>query len=304
MNYKLLRKTLILLLAIVMIAPHTVIQAKSAIKTKVLKVNKVYYYDLDMDGKKEKIKYTAKPGANDNVTVALYINGSKKYTKKFKEEGYLASYTIADLNTKDKYLDLFLQVTGSSDYLTYAAFQRYEKKKIITTNTNKNNDFLDQKTEYSIKNVDGKGNFTITLDTPFSLPALGSYYTKISLKMKGKKVVKNKTDEYSYSDGGYKYPNNRKKFPLILRSNTPLYKVASRSSKVIKTMKKGVGVRVLKIKISNSKNYFKKAAWKRKEISGYAYVIDKSGKKGWIYLDKERGPWNDNPLFVEVLGWG
>lgn len=118
------------------------IEAKSVIKPTILKPNTVYYYDLDQDGKKEKIYYKFLQAPIDwyeLYSVRLYINDKLAYDSnentKYGSDNYpytcdnsgvgftgFETYKIMDLNTKDKALDLLLTMSGESLGQVYQAF--------------------------------------------------------------------------------------------------------------------------------------------------------------------------------------
>ena len=74
-----------------------------------------------------------------------------------------------------------------------------------------------------------------------------------------------------------------------------LYKKASRSSKVIKTLKKGEKISILKVKPQYSKKY-------KSYMVEYAYAKTSNGKKGWIYIGEHRD--QRKALFTDIRGWG
>lgn len=273
--------------------PDSEVQEKSTIKTKVLSQNKVYSYDLDKDGKKEKIKYIIKKNDNslqEKIEVILYINEKERYRKKV-EYALNAQYTIADIDKMDGYLDLFLIVTSDSYCLEYAAFQQYQSNQIKTLTSSLNNKSIQSIRGYDIEGVDGKGNFKAAIDTPFALKAIGNYYCYIPFVMEKGNIKQKKVSTYSLAAPS-------KDFKYILKKAIKVYEKATTSSKIVRTIKKGESITISKIKLSTSSDNLKENV----PISGYAYIKDKNGKKGWIYLDKKYN-WN-NPLFKETPGWG
>ena len=74
-----------------------------AATNRLLEKDKVYYYDLDGDGTKEKIYYQTHVSAKDNEffdSVSLFINDKNVYTKKLTD--VWASYKVIDFDTSDK----------------------------------------------------------------------------------------------------------------------------------------------------------------------------------------------------------
>ena len=74
-----------------------------------------------------------------------------------------------------------------------------------------------------------------------------------------------------------------------------LYQKASRSSKVIKILKKGEKISILKVKPQYSKKY-------KSYIVEYAYAKTSNGKKGWIYIGEDLD--RNQALFTDIKGWG
>lgn len=272
--------------------PDSKVQEKSTIKTKVLSQDKVYSYDLDNDGKKEKIKYTIRKNdiMQEKMEIVLYINNKEVYRKKMAY-ALTAQYTIADINKIDGYLDLFLMVTSDSYCLEYAAFQQYQSNKIKTLTSSLNNKDIQFIRGYEIEGVDGKGNFKAVIDTPFNLEAVGNYYCYIPFIMEKGTIKQKKVNTYSFAA----YSKN---FKYILKQEIKAYEKASISSKIVRTIKKGEPITISKIKLSASGNDLKEKV----SISAYAYIEDKNGKKAWMYLDKKYN-WN-HPLFKETPAWG
>lgn len=266
------------------------LKEESTIKTKILSQNKEYSYDLDKDGKKEKIKYVVNNDLQEKMEIILYVNRKEAYRKKI-DYALSAQYTIADIDETDGYLDLFLMVTSDSYCLEYVAFQQYQLNKIKTLTSSLSNKSLQFTRGYEIKGVDGKGNFKAIIDTPFSLEAIGSYNCYIPFIMEKGKVKQKKVSTYALV-------GNSKNFKYTLKQKINVYEKASHSSKLLRSIKKGEYITISKIKLSTSNDGAKEDI----SINGYAYIEDQNGKKGWIYLDKKYN-WN-NPLFKEIPTWG
>lgn len=268
-------------------------QVKLTFKTKMLSKDKEYSYDLNKDGKMEKIKYSFKKNNNnyqEKMKIILYVNGKATYSKEF-DYALNAKCTIADIDEKDGYLDLFLMVTSDSYSLEYAAFLQYQSNKIKTLNSSQSNKSIKFTRGYEIEGVDGKGNFKAVIDTPFTLQEIGSYNCYIPFVMEKGKIKQKKVSTYSLV-------SNSKKFKYKLRRSIKVYQKESTSSKVLRTIKKGEPITISKIKITIPSSGLAQDL----PLSGYAYMEDKNGKKGWIYLNKKYN-WN-NRLFEETPGWG
>jgi len=275
----------LLLLSLISI---TEIKAKSQFKAKVLKPNKIYKYDLDGDGKKEKIEVKKKFNKTDPSTgqIRLLINGKLAHKQSLNPD-VDGQYTILDLKSSDKFLDLFLITTGSSYTLDFAGFQRYVNKKIKTISSSKKNNDLKFSRSFTLGKIDGKGNFSaLDVDTPFYIPAIGNYYTDISFIITGEKVMQKQVSTYSVKKSDFKFK---------LEKNIKVYEKANKKSTKVKTLKKGDTLTILKIKPMDcvSDNDFK-------QYSAYVYIKDSKGKKGWIYIGKDF----DYKIFNEVPAWG
>ena len=141
-----------------------------AATNRLLEKDKVYYYDLDGDGTKEKIYYQTHVSAKDNKffdSVSLFINDKNVYTKKLTD--VWASYKVIDFDTSDKTIELNFQVGSYSYTLDYSSFQRWNGKKITEFETSSNKALMYGR-GYRFKNVKGNGRFHIIVDTPYALP--------------------------------------------------------------------------------------------------------------------------------------
>lgn len=267
-----------------------------AATNKTLEQGKEYYFDLNGDGKNEKIKYVTKVKDSDSDffdSVSLFINDKNVYTKKLTDTW--AKYTVLDIDSSDKALDLNLQIGGYSDCMDYSSFQRWNGTTITEYDTNKNK-ALNYTREYSFSNVKGNGRFNIVVDTPYSLP-IGCFYANIPLKLQNNKITT--------TTGTYNLVGISKKYKYKARNSIKVYKKASKKSKVKFKIKKGEKIKIIKIK--PTKNVAKRPQGKygeEKPINAYAYVKTKSGKKGWIYLSKNKSSWGKNMMFKQVPGWG
>ena len=118
-----------------------------------LEQNREYYFDLNGDGQAEKIKYTTQVNKDDNDffnSVSLFINDKNVYTKKLTDTW--AKYTVLDIDSSDKTLELNLQIGGYSDVMDYSSFQRWNGTSIVEFDNNKNK-ALNYTREYSFSNV-------------------------------------------------------------------------------------------------------------------------------------------------------
>lgn len=269
------------------------VQEKTVMQTKALSENEMYYYDLDIDGKNEKIEYRLFGNGNDGQEkqeIVLYINDEEAYRYKMGN-GLYAGYTIADIDAGDGYLDLFLMVTSDSYCLEYAAFLQYQSKQIKTLTSSLDNKSLQFIRGYEIEGADGGGGFEAAIDTPFPLRAIGCYYCYVPFVMEEGTVKRKETDTYALA-------GHSREFRYILTQDIEVYEEADTSSGVSGTLEEGEYVTISEIKLNAVNGEQEENA----PVSGYACIEDRNGKKGWIYLDGEYD-W-DNPLFEEIPAWG
>lgn len=301
-----LKKYVIYFVVATLMIQSTLVFGKENKKATLLQPETVYYYDLNFDGKTEKIYYTLEGMDNgygfvEYNGITVYINDQVKFRKDFEffdAFGGNINYYIMDLNKNDRKLDFFLSVTDSRfSTLVYSAFQQYENGKIVNIATNKSCKDLNKGMEYTIKEIDGKGNFSLNIFTPFKIPSLGLYWINVPMKYKNKKISQKKVSSYKIeqTNDNTKLSNGK----YILNKNIALYQKSSKNSKVIDYVYKGEKVRLLKlVPLTNT--------WKDdggvKEYTAYAYVQSNSGKKGWIYLDKQY-PGYGKGIFKQVLTW-
>lgn len=267
-----------------------------AATNRLLEKDKVYYYDLDGDGTKEKIYYQTHVSAKDNEffdSVSLFINDKNVYTKKLTD--VWASYKVIDFDTSDKTIELNFQIGSYSYTLDYSSFQRWNGKEITEFETGSNKALMYVR-GYRFKNVKGNGRFHIIVDTPYALP-IGCFYADIPLQLKGDKIVP--------ATGTYKLVESSKKYVYTAKKNIKVYKKASKKSKNKFTLKKGDKLRIIKIK--PAKNVAKRPQGKYgldKRDNGFAYVKTKNGKTGWIFFSKKMSGWGKKTLFKQVPVWG
>lgn len=256
-----------------------------------LKENKSYYYDLDGDGKKEKIKYIV-AGKDYNLKVALYINGVKKYSQIFNALN--VQYSISDLDLQDKKLDLFLMSTSDSYSLEYALFQQYSSNTIKTIKTINGVDDNKNKFGYTalyringLAQIKGDGSFSIIADSPIYFSDIGSYFCYVPFNMKEGKISYKKVKSYTLT-------NVSQDYLYTVNKDIVVYEKADNTSKRRQILKKEDTLNIKKFIIS--KNF------SENNKEGYAYIIDSKGNKGWIYLSGKSG-W-ENPMFKIIPAWG
>lgn len=200
-----LKKYVIYFVVATLMIQSTLVFGKENKKATLLQPETVYYYDLNFDGKTEKIYYTLEgrewgEGFAEYNAITVYINDQVKFRKDFEFNGAFGgeiNYYIMDLNKSDKKLDFFLSVLDTQfstlySTLVYSAFQQYENGKIVNIATNKSCKDLNKGRGYTIEEIDGKGNFSLNIFTPFKIPSLGLYWINIPMKYKNKKYPKRK----------------------------------------------------------------------------------------------------------------
>lgn len=231
-----------------------------------LEPNKVYSYDVDKDGTKDKVKYTFN---EKDSAIRIYIND--KLAKKVqldKETGfYDGRMQIADIDKSDKTMDFWVYGFAFSDDICFSALYELKGNKLTKIFENKykevNENFsLSQGTLYS---TDGKGNFDVQMDRAFFCDYItGNHWDRIPYQLKNGKVVRKDASYYQFAatytmDGKGKYIAAKK----LAFTKKPGGKETSF------TLKKGGKVTALQL-------YAKK--------NGELFVQYKNadGKKGWL----------------------
>lgn len=244
---------------------------------KALDKDTVYEYDLNGDGKTEKIQYKLSGNEDEYKTaLALYINDKLCLSK--EDDGFSFRVKILDLDKSDKYMDLFINTSMESDCIKNALFVRYDGEKLFDyvdfDIDNLTKDFNTYR--YSIEKLYGDGKFTIVIDTPVYSNAIGCYYCYVSFQLKDSAISVIPTKMYTLTKDSseYKYKSAR---------SFPVYSKAG-SKKVVYKVKKGDKVTFDKMYVAKSgKTYFR--------------IKNRKGKSGWIISDQES-------LFVECPAWG
>lgn len=159
-----------------------VVDAKEVNKKAVrLESGKTYSYDLDMDGKKEKIKYIVNENEkslyeNDfekRYQYILYINDKEQYSDTSHSER--AIFELCDVNTKDKSKELFFIAPYTSGvdhgFAYYFRYKNFELRKIqdlakiFKGNSYKEQISIHAVTHYNKSTIytDSKGGITVSL---------------------------------------------------------------------------------------------------------------------------------------------
>lgn len=262
------------------VAPISSLAAEKSSKltnVEILEPDTVYTYDLNGDGQAESIRFKLIENEEAHTaTLKLYIN-KKLYLKK-TDNGLSFRVSILDLDQGDAYLDFFIHTVSENDCASNAFFAQYnEEKKFHTTpiefeKVAKNLSVF----RYSLKKIDGKGKFTLSIDTPVYSPSIGCYYCYVSFQMKDGKITKLPASTYSLLKFSKEY-----QYKTVKAFSA--YKTAG-SKTVAYKVKKGDTVTFDKMHLSKTgKVYFR--------------VINSKGKKGWISS-------NTQNLFQEIPQWG
>lgn len=136
--------------------------------------------------------------------------------------------------------------------------------------------------------INGKGKVYITGDTPIELGVV-CYYGNITLKMKNGKLKLVNKDTINFTDYS-------KKYKYKANEEIKVYSKANTTSKVLRTLKSGDKLQIIKIKFKDTKL----DEWGTKYVAStsYAYIKDSKGNKGLIRIKAK--DWNlESNRFVE-----
>lgn len=269
--------------------------------TTVLSPEKIYRYDLNKDGKKEKLKYEIVQQSQDPVSgrgtvkANIYVNGKKVLSKKLAEDSGIyypyVTLSIGDLNKQDGYMDLFL----SSSYLnttdSFLYYLRYSSSKMkvvqnltdLMRKTYKNTSIGTHPTLIDGKTVSYQGDTQTagfryntgshTLSTTVCIPtkSLGSIHCEAEMKLKNGKFQKPSKTLNVFETDNYmsKKIASRNYYMTALKKFT-LHKGTSKKSGKAATVTRGTKLKAVKVKFTGS---------------GKCSIYLESGngkKKGWI----------------------
>lgn len=269
--------------------------ASSSRDAKLLKLNKNYSYDLNKDGKKEKLKVTFTNITDTSGTIKIFINNKVKLKKEYVPimgDTNMAWLSICDLNKKDKALDICVELTGASDVMDYMSVFQYNGKKvklITTIKSELNNGVMSLYRYGNLRKISGNKKFMFDADTPYYNENFGCYICYLPA------VYKENTIKLS-SPSTYTMAKTTTSFKYTLNQSVTLYKKADKSQKV-KTLKAGTKLYVKKIKPLEKliPNVFE-------SHSCFLYVKTSSGESGWIYVPADYD--ENNPYFKSIQSWG
>lgn len=277
--------TALVLAAILVMAPGTVLQAEEAQDAPVkgiyeLEEGKKYSYDLDGDGVKENLSYELKGNH-----YRIYINGETVQNIKMNEDSYGPKLQIADLDKDVPGLDLWAYCYASSDDILYSGLYRYKNQdlqEVFRLNYEKVSKNFYVRAGYLSK-TDGNGNFSIAMDRVFDADTLvGNYYVNIPYQLRNGKVYRVAANNYTFATL-HSRDSKLKAGKFKAAKKIKFYAKPSTKSKVAFILKKGKVVRAEKI-------YFKKGVTYVKFRTG-------SGKAGYL---KGGNSYNNIP-FTNVL---
>lgn len=209
-----------------------------------------YSYDLDKDGKKEKILCLIGNGEY-GYTLDLYINNKLK--KSYSDLEAIPCVSIYDINKNDKSLDIYIELVEASMYCCFDIL-KYNKGSI------KSYEF-----DGGISSFDSnKGIMNVSQSYPVSTNyfacCIGAYGVIVPYKVNKTSIKRQVKNTYSTSS----YIKKRK---YIASKNLIAYKTTTGKTKAF-TIKKGYKFNIV--------------ALYKKESSTYIKVKNSSGKYGYV----------------------
>jgi len=242
-----------------------------------LEKDKVYEYDLNGDGKKEKLQYKiAVDDENFTVSFKLYINNRLCMSR--KDHGFSYTLQLCDLDKNDNYLDLYGYGTMESDCISYSFFARYDKNNRYNEIKFSPNKLIKHfnTVRYSLAALHGDGKFDLIIDTPIFSKAIGCYYCYVPFQLKNNVISGTSAKTYAFNKFSRQYQfKAAKSFSVYDKVD---------SKKVVYTVKNGARVTFDSLCVTASgKAYFR--------------IVNSKGNTGWIKSDQEN-------LFVECPSWG
>lgn len=242
-----------------------------------LKKDTAYKYDLNGDGKTEKIKY--KVNINEekfSASIKLYVND--KLIMSRKTQGFYYSLNLCDIDKRDGYIDIYCFATMESGCINDAFFVRYDGEKLINMvkfpPKSESKDF--NTIRFSIEKTAGDCTFIACVDTPVFSNTIGCYYCYVPYQLKNNKIAR-------LSEKTYLLTDDSKKYQYKVKKGFSVYDKAGSKTIAFK-VKKGEKVTFDQIYLTKSnKAYFR--------------IVNHKGKKGWIKSDQEG-------LFYNLPMWG
>lgn len=265
-------------------------QAKRIInKVKLLESGKTYSYDINGDGKKERILVKVEETFSNDVaiTTTIYVDGNVYYKVKSKY-GIGAQVLLCDLYANQKGANLLIEHYSDSDCLTFLRVIKCGQKKgtLLASMPSKVWGKLDiNRIDTSSIKVTGNGTFTMLVDTPIYLGNFGCYYASLPFKLSGKKIKLDTKKSYKISsDYTYKL---EKRATLYTKPS----KKASKTTLAVGSKLKIVAVYPVSY---NKKTYV---------ATSFVKVKTKNGKTGWIF-DKSNVTDKNKLCGLNIPQWG
>lgn len=234
---------------------------------KTLKERTNYYYDLDNNGKKEKIYYKQSyKDSTGKYTIYLYINGKLMKTKTAYSGLVYWDYkvTIYDFNKKDKYKEIAVELYDEM-YNTYTGIMRYKSGKLTEYKIDPHNlrGAVNYSTIYAenIRKTTPDGYIHLEVRDLYGEKFMGNYTVEVKYKVDNNGVSKPST--YTFNTLNITKSNN-----YIAKNKMYAYTTTALSKKAF-TISKGSKVKVYSM-------------YKSKGGTVYLKVKNSSGKYGWI----------------------
>lgn len=262
---------------LMLFALFTVSEASAAEKIRTLDAQTTYQIDLDEDGTKETISFQLKAKKNDYYSYQLTINGKTATLRNKIYDAYDPHIQVADLDTSDGCIDLWVYTMGASEDIVYSSLWQY-KEGILTCLYS-----FDDETEQSdilefccgtLYKTNGKGDFSIKADRAFFVDVLiGNHYDLIPMQLKDGKAAPVKTNTFKI----VKIYNQKNQITLASKQD---FSKTPGSTKTGFTAKRGDKVKPVCILCDGDLRYVK--------------FKNKSGKTGWLCAnDYTTGPFTD-----------
>ena len=273
-------------LGCVMAALFVALTANSSIyakfSAKIVDKDTVYKkYDLDGDGKKDKIKYTVDKKNGYVSYVGVYINNKVVISEYLSEKTYWedCEVQIYDFNPSDKYKEVVLNFYEEfeQDYKAY----RYENK-LCTLLFDTGSLFSGE----DLVAVQKKGNKVLRYDSTMCMIGNCFYVTK-TFKIKKQKLVEVKPKDLIYDIPLEKWGDYV--LSHTLSKDIKVYKNAD-GTNVVTTLEKGTEIRLTKFKFNEE----------GEPVFAMVEVIGGERNVGWIDVkyDFEKDNIVEQPLFA------
>lgn len=307
-----------ILIGIFLISPYTVLAQEQWRIPKKMLSEEIYFLDLDQDGIKEKVYYDS-----SNGKIKLWINDKLQSIPIQVKKDECISFYYIDIDKKDKNLELLISISKRSELTTSTSkikIIRYSQGKIQILKGELRGEIRNWDDENSTINmkVNKKNEIFVEDKDLFYMPALGYQDILVPYYIEKNEVKRKQVQSYIFEYGCGIDRTLLENRHYILNKKTSVYRIPNSKSKVLRKLNLGEVVEVLKLKPNNLEKMEKKnkiAAlqgtlsenrYERITVDGYAYIQDKTGRKGWIYLNREYPqsyyyPYNPKATFTWVF---